>query len=583
MSKILGPLFVNDKRKKDETTVTASNPRDSTEHQDSDESTPSELQDPEDYFEFFGYSETSPSKSQDPVDPFGEFGSADSVPPESQDPDDPFGKQINDSGASTETHNESCTHKTHKPSIRETYKDAIYTDQSGTEKIDRIKFVEIYINDNSITIAHDTSNDAQLIYIFSNGKYTYFSDVDVKRDITQTILDIDPYLFSVSEVNDILARIKLQAPKISIDDFDSNEYIINFKNGLVDIRTGTLMPHSPQVLSTIQIQCKYTPVTTADLKKYAPVFVSFLRTLTDENRPVSTLILQYLAVILSNINGAKFKKAMILFGEGNTGKSKLIELVQFLLGEENYAVCDIADLEQRFRTSMLFQKRLTGSSDMSFAKISELKIFKNATGGDQLFAEKKGKDGFKFGYKGLFLFATNRLPNFGGDKGSWVYDRFIIVKCDNVIPKEKQDRQLIDKMKTEKDVIASYLVSLLPSIIKDDYQLQIPAECDLSLEEFRISNSPVLQFYEQFCEERSAFPAANDRITGAKIYNAFVDWIKDTNTSKYTPSYKEFVNEIASHIGVSKDDFFARNRDARYLRITVKKEHIHNGEINLNY
>ena len=73
---ISGPLFVSEKRQKDETTVTASNPRDSTEHQDSDdyfelfdsdESTPSELQDPEDYFEFFGYAESDEEGDDDAV------------------------------------------------------------------------------------------------------------------------------------------------------------------------------------------------------------------------------------------------------------------------------------------------------------------------------------------------------------------------------------------------------------------------------------------------------------------------------------------------------------------------------------
>ena len=43
-------------------------------------------------------------------------------------------------------------------------------------------------------------------------------------------------------------------------------------------------------------------------------------------------------------------------------------------------------------------------------------------------------------------FCTNEMPNFGGDKGKWVYDRMIIVKCNNVIPFDglsSQKRQLM--------------------------------------------------------------------------------------------------------------------------------------------
>ena len=618
MSKILGPLFVNDKRKKDETTVTASNPRDSTEPQDpndylnlfdSEEFAPYEPQDPDDYFDFFGYAESDEECDDDAV-----FAEAYPDIPDNDESDAFNFEECDDDTVVTEAYpdipdnaesdtfcfDESDADSIEpdhddfwdtpsdvqvKPSIKETYKDAIYTDKTGKEKINKIKFVDIYINDNSLIIAQDTTsnNDAQLIHIYANGKYTHYSDIDVKRDITRIINELNKQLLSVGEVNDILTRIKWQASKIDIDDFDSDENIINFLNGLVDIRTGKLMPHSSNVFSTIQIPCNYSPATFEELKKYAPVFVSYLRTLTNSNKDVATLILQYLAVILSNINGTRFKKALILHGEGDTGKSKIIELIQFLIGSNNYTVCDIADLEKRFHTSLLHQKRLAGTADMSFSIISELKNFKSATGGDQLFGEQKGKDGFHFQYKGLFLFGANRLPIFGGDKGSWVYDRFIIVNCENVIPKDQQDHRLVDKMKAEKDVIASYLVCLLPEIIKNDYQFQIPPECDLSLEEFRINNSPVLQFYTQFCEEREFEETPTDKISGMMLFNAFSEWEKATHSSTYM-SYKNFTDEIASYLHIPRKDFFLRKNDCRYIKITVQKEYINDdGEIHLHY
>ncbi len=268
MSKILGPLFVKDKHQKDETTVTASNHRDSTVTFDG--KLPWEI------FDFPSEEKCSTAVDNDdaenikPQDSDGfdacfDEGDADSIEPDHDDFwDSPFNvhvKPINDSGSTTDTHNESETLKTHKPSIKETYKDAIYTDKTGKEKINKIKFVDIYINDNSLIIAQDTksNNDAQLIHIYENGKYTHYSDIDVKRDITRIINELNKQLLSVSEVNDILARIKLQAPRIDIDDFDSDENIINFKNGLVDIRTGTLVPHSSFVFTTIQIPCHYSP------------------------------------------------------------------------------------------------------------------------------------------------------------------------------------------------------------------------------------------------------------------------------------------------------------------------------------
>lgn len=44
----------------------------------------------------------------------------------------------------------------------------------------------------------------------------------------------------------------------------------------------------------------------------------------------------------------------------------------------------------------------------------------------------------------------NRLPKFGGDDGEWVYNRIIQVECNNVIPLEKQDKHLLDKLYAER-------------------------------------------------------------------------------------------------------------------------------------
>ena len=67
------------------------------------------------------------------------------------------------------------------------------------------------------------------------------------------------------------------------------------------------------------------------------------------------------------------------------------------------------------------------------------------------------------GYKVVRLFMVhslwlwlcmNSLPKFGGDNGPWVYERIMVVTCDNVIPKEKmfECMQLINGLRIETPV-----------------------------------------------------------------------------------------------------------------------------------
>ena len=56
-------------------------------------------------------------------------------------------------------------------------------------------------------------------------------------------------------------------------------------------------------------------------------------------------------------------------------------------------------------TGAIYGTRLAGSSDMSYVTVSELKTFKKISGGDSLFAEFKGQQGFEFIYNG-FLYTA---------------------------------------------------------------------------------------------------------------------------------------------------------------------------------
>ena len=76
-------------------------------------------------------------------------------------------------------------------------------------------------------------------------------------------------------------------------------------------------------------------------------------------------------------------------------------------------------------------------------------MFKMLTGGDAIKVEPKGKQAFSYKYGGGLLFACNDLPAFSTDKGGYMFDRFCIIPCDNIIPAERRDRGLLDKLKRE--------------------------------------------------------------------------------------------------------------------------------------
>lgn len=176
-------------------------------------------------------------------------------------------------------------------------------------------------------------------------------------------------------------------------------------------------------------------------------------TLTNGDEMVKQLLMEFIGVCISNVKGWRMKKALFLVGQGDTGKSQLKSLVERLLGRGNFIGIDLKEIESRFGTGAVYGTRLAGSSDMSFLSVDELKTFKKMTGGDSLFAEFKGQQAFEFTFNGLLWLCMNRLLKFGRDDGKWVYDRIMVVDCPNVIPKEQQDKQLLEKCMQSAEVL----------------------------------------------------------------------------------------------------------------------------------
>lgn len=225
----------------------------------------------------------------------------------------------------------------------------------------------------------------------------------------------------------------------------------------------------------------------------------------------------------------------------------LKSLVERLLGRGNFIGIDLKEIESRFGTGAVYGTRLAGSSDMSFLSVDELKTFKKMTGGDSLFAEFKGQQAFEFIFNGLLWFCMNRLPKFGGDDGKWVYDRIMVVDCPNVIPKEQQDKQLLEKMFAERRGIVKKAVKALQTVIANGYRFTEPDSIAEARRDYQSANSTVISFYEEcMC------PWENGKIvrhcTTGRIYKVYQAWCRENNHG-YARTAKEFREQLAGYLG----------------------------------
>lgn len=380
----------------------------------------------------------------------------------------------------------------------------------------------------------DSATHNLTVYLYENGVFREIDDKTFEGIIKSPVAQYDITLVDMRQVGRVYRDLSTDLEYLPANSMNSDENIINFENGVLDLTTLELKPHSPEFLSTIQIPCNW-PGKPSD----TPVFDEYMDTLTHSNKAMQRFLLQFVGACLSNIPGYKLKKMVFLVGPGDTGKSQLKRLVELLLGEKNCCSMGLRQLESEFGPINIRNKRLVGSADLSFASVKEVNILKMITGGDSFSARQMYQAPTDFVYTGLAMFCTNQLPKFGGDNGPWVYERICVVNCDNVIPKAQQDKDLLNKMYAERDGIVYKAVMAFREVIANGLRLDEPKEIIDARAAYASTNSIVGMFIQDCMKESTGLPDSSCSII-SQVYQVFTKWCR-VNNNNHILSKRDFM------------------------------------------
>lgn len=398
------------------------------------------------------------------------------------------------------------------------------------------------------------------IYNDESGNYERYSINRLQKIVSDELSRRFPSYCRTSVINEIVKFMQMYAPQKEFTDFDSEQDLILFANGVLNIKTLELLPHNPKYLFTRKNAARYIKIDHTNLPTKT---IEYFNNLSGGNKGINILLWEILGLVISNVPGYMAKKLIILFGPGNSGKSVYRNLLTALVGEEFNSGCTLEQMNSRFGLSSIYNKRVVGSADMPFQSNQSISQIKTLTGGDNIDIEFKGLTSFSGKFNGVLCFCTNELPLFSGDKGKHVYERFIPIKCDNVVPNEKRNANLLSEILEERDAIASFAVECLKQFIDNGYQFHIPPDVEKIIERYRLDNSPEIQFYNEECVLESD---KNACMTRTQVFQAFKDYCKD-NFPRYIPNKNEFVRILSDYLGKDIED---RIPSKRIYIFTVK-------------
>lgn len=232
-------------------------------------------------------------------------------------------------------------------------------------------------------------------------------------------------------------RVEMQA---RLTDFDTDPMLLNVANGVVDLSTGLLQPHDPDLMLMQQSPVVYDPAAKA------PRWEGFL----EEVMPSPDMRAYLQRICGYSLTGKMGEQAMFLHhGSGANGKSVFLQIATHIAGDYGQVVPRTTLLvqsgeEHPTSVARMVGKRFLQTSETAAGRRLDEEVVKGLTGGEKQTARYMAKDFFDFTPTGKIHYVTNHLPRLTDAESIW--RRLHLIGWRVTIPAERRDPELADKI-----------------------------------------------------------------------------------------------------------------------------------------
>ena len=359
----------------------------------------------------------------------------------------------------------------------------------------------------SVLDSHTFATDGHGLFIYDADLGRYVPADDKLRNIVAGTLKQE---WSQARVNHIFTWYKDRAPRLwDPPPLDR----VNVLNGVLNLESGELEPHSPDFLSHIQINAAWDP------KAQCPAIDRFVQRVF----PYDAHEVFYQLAGLFLTPDSRCQKAVLFLGSGASGKSVATALIRQFLHPRNVSNVPLHDLTAgRFDLAELRGKLLNVSADVPERDFDDTVVFKQIVDGQlaTLRVPRKYRDPIEFQPFTRLLASAARVPH-SDDNSLGYLRRWLVVPFDTSLNESNLDRTLLDQLTTPEELsgllnraVAEYC-QLLESGRLTESEKMARAKQGFDQE----SDSTRL-FLKECVEESSPY----EEIDRTVLYAAYKDW-----------------------------------------------------------
>lgn len=313
----------------------------------------------------------------------------------------------------------------------------------------------------------------------------------------------------------IMSRVRQE--EINWRNLADNEVPCN--NGVVNVDTHMIRPHRKTDFLETTIPVNYDPEARCYL--WEACLAQWFKGDPDHGQKISAIQEFFGYVLLPH---ARFKKALFLHGEGDTGKSQVAITLGHLVGKDNKITISTKDMDDPQKRAPIVGKMLNLLTELpASAMISDGGFKQLVSTGDPIQIDPKHRAGFAYAPFCKHLIATNRLPSVN-DTTNATFNRMLLVYFPNIIKKEEQDRSLEGKLRAELPGILMWSLEGAARLVRQHGEFTLIPSSRETITEYRDEQNPITPFLDEECVIRREDNGIVNKISLRDLRNKYVRW-----------------------------------------------------------
>ena len=345
-------------------------------------------------------------------------------------------------------------------------------------------------------------------------------------------------------------------------DFDKDAFLLNCENGVVNLKTGELMPHNREFMMS-----KNTHVE-VDMENEPKVWLKCIDDIFCHSKGLIDFVHKSIGYSLSG--STKEQCFFQCYGNGSNGKTVFINAVMNILGDYSLNAQVDSILTRGKSTSGNASPDVARMNGARFVRTNEPEegarfnegLVKQLTGSDVVTARFLYGGDFEFIpiFK-LWILCNYKIVVRGTDKGIW--RRMRLIPFEATFEGANADKEIENKLKAELPQILGWAIKGCLKWLEEG--LEMPYEVEQATKSYR-QEMDIIESFLQDCVKM----APNGREKANDVFMAYKKWAQDGN--EWCMSQSKFGTELAKKFAkknirgyVYYEGFILKEHDKSYV------------------